>query len=80
MPAIPDSSLTDLPVDDSSSVSKKFPGAAILVFRKMVLAFYPSCPPIRCAMSLQCERIASINPLLYIKEGGCSAIYPSDQL
>lgn len=70
MPAIPDSSLTDLPVVDSSSVSKKFPGAAILVFRKMVLAFYPSCPPIRCVMSLQCERISTINPWLYIKEGG----------
>lgn len=70
MPAIPDSSLTDLPVVDSSSVSKKFPGAAILVFREMVLAFYPSCPPIRCVMSLQCERISTINPWLYIKEGG----------
>lgn len=70
MPAIPDSSLTDLPVVDSSSVSKKFLGAAILVFREMVLAFYPSCPPIRCVMSLQCERISTINPWLYIKEGG----------
>lgn len=70
MPAIPDSSLTDLPVVDWSSVSKKFPGAAILVFREMVLAFYPSCPPIRCVMSLQCERISTINPWLYIKEGG----------
>lgn len=70
MPAIPDSSLTDLPVVDSSSVSKKFPGAAILVFREMVLAFYPSCLPIRCVMSLQCERISTINPWLYIKEGG----------
>lgn len=70
MPAIPDSSLTDLPVVDSNSVSKKFPGAAILVFREMVLAFYPSCPPIRCVMSLQCERISTINPWLYIKEGG----------
>lgn len=70
MPAIPDSSLTDLPVVDSSSVSKKFPGAAILVFREMVLAFYPSCPPIRCVMSLQCEQLSTINPWLYIKEGG----------